>query len=196
MPEPIDQIEFLIYGKIIIDHIRSSAGRIGSNVLGGGGPQAAFGARLWNDSIGLITRSGKDLSDDHIASLKQLNIDLEGWHGFDDIPTPQCLLQYNETEAIVNGRLISNHHDWANLLLMNLSLPRHYRNPRALHLITEFPHEEMALDALQMRKHGTIISLEPLIDPNDWDNRDSMLNLIRQVDIVTPDWQSASSIAN
>ncbi len=53
-------VDYVIYGKIIIDDIVVAGSRLRS-VLGGGGPQAAFGARLWNESVGFLSRSGGDL---------------------------------------------------------------------------------------------------------------------------------------
>ena len=51
----------LVYGKIIIDNIWLRSGKLHRSALGGGGPQAAFGMRLWHDPVALLTRSGTDL---------------------------------------------------------------------------------------------------------------------------------------
>jgi len=61
---------FLVYGKIIIDDIRLRSGAIVSSKLGGGGPQAAFGMRLWHDDVALLTRSGDDLDPSHLRTLR------------------------------------------------------------------------------------------------------------------------------
>ena len=45
-------------------------------MLGGGGPQAAFGARLWSDSVGFLSRSGSDLAEAQVEALHALDIDL------------------------------------------------------------------------------------------------------------------------
>ena len=62
------------------------------SVLGGGGPQAAFGARIWSDSVGFLSRSGSDLADAQVEVLRGLDIDLTGWRQFPDIPTPRTLM--------------------------------------------------------------------------------------------------------
>jgi 2-dehydro-3-deoxygluconokinase len=62
-------------------------------------------------------------------------------------------------------------------------------------LITEFHDEPMVQEALRLRQAGALFSLEPIIDYQTWHNRDQMLALIEQVDIVSPDWPSASGIA-
>src|SRR5215213_10056835 len=108
---PVDMVDckYVIYGKIIIDDIavkgtpgdwgpglpgdsgqgtpgdRGQGDRVRS-VLGGGGPQAAFGARLWSDSVGFLSRSGGDLAAAHIDTLHALDVDLAGWSQFPDIP--------------------------------------------------------------------------------------------------------------
>lgn len=46
---------------IILDDIVLSDGTTHMGVLGGGGPQAAFGMRLWSDSVGLIASVGPDM---------------------------------------------------------------------------------------------------------------------------------------
>ena len=69
--------KYVIYGKIIVDDIVVAGTRVRS-VLGGGGPQAAFGARLWSDSVGFVSRSGSDLAVSQVDALRGLDIDLAG----------------------------------------------------------------------------------------------------------------------
>ncbi|MCC6191155.1 MAG: hypothetical protein IT318_19210 [Anaerolineales bacterium] len=47
-------------------------------VLGGGGPQTAFGLRLWADHVGLAARVGADLPDWVWAWLRAASIDTAG----------------------------------------------------------------------------------------------------------------------
>ena len=194
-------IEFLIYGKIIIDDIRLRNGEIVHSVLGGGGPQAAFGARLWHDSVGLLSRSGEDIEAEHVKTLHELAVDLTGWITYADIPTARGKMLYDENEYQVHeeergGKRLTKHESWFKLLGQKLPLPESYRQPRAIHLITEFHDEPMVQDALHLRQKGVLLSLEPIIDHQTWHNRDQMLALIRQVDLVSPDWPTASGMAN
>jgi hypothetical protein len=80
-------VKYVIYGKIIIDDIRTSDGRLVQDVLGGGGPQGAFGARLWSDSVGLLSRSGRDINAGHTETIEGLGIDVSGWAKYPDILT-------------------------------------------------------------------------------------------------------------
>lgn len=193
-------IDILIYGKIIIDDIRLQNGEIVRNVLGGGGPQALFGARLWHDSVGFLSRSGEDIAPEHVQTLHDLDVDLTGWVRFADIPTPRGTMLYDENEYLASeeGRADkrpSQREDWFKLLAQKLPIPPSYQQPRAIHLITEFYDEPMVQDALRLRQQGTLFSLEPIIDYQTWHNRDQMLSLIQQVDIVSPDWPTASGMA-
>jgi sugar/nucleoside kinase (ribokinase family) len=81
------------------------------------------------------------------------------------------------------------------LLKEVLPIPPTYQNPKVIHLITEYAHEPMANEALKMKANGSIYSLEPIIDWHHWTNKDEMLAYFPEVDIVTPDWPSASGIA-
>lgn len=193
-------IEFLIYGKIIIDDIRLGSGEIVRGVLGGGGPQALFGARLWHDSVGFLSRSGEDIAAQHVQTLHELAVDLGGWVRFADIPTPRGTMLYDEDEYLESGEERADKRpfqrdNWFKLLAQKLPIPQNYQQPSAIHLITEFHDEPMVQDALRLRQQGVLFSLEPIIDYQTWHNRDQMVSLIQQVDIVSPDWPSASGIA-
>ena len=193
-------MDFLIYGKIIIDDIRLANGQIVRGILGGGGPQAAFGARLWSDSIGFLTRSGIDMEEGPKQTLYQLDIDLQGWHKYPDIPTPRTRMIYDDDEYLVSEdgnflQMVVSREEWQRLLAQELTLPAGYQQPKAIHLITEFYDEPMVQTALALQAQGAILSLEPLIDFRGWRNKDRILEFISLVDIVSPDWPSASGIA-
>jgi len=194
-------MDYLIYGKIIIDDIKLATGEIARNILGGGGPQAAFGSRLWSDSIGFLSRSGTDIEATHVQTLQHLRIDLSGWHKYADIPTPRNhLMDYDDEGYMIDEkgqrrRVVMNTRDWLRLLAQVVTLPAGYQQPRLIHLITEFYDEPMIETAMALREKGVIFSLEPLIDFTTWSNKAGILALIEQADLVTPDWPSASGIA-
>lgn len=191
---PARLIDYVIYGKVIIDDIQLADGRLVRGLLGGGGPQAACGARLWSEGVGLVTRTGADLVPAQETALRALDVDLQGWREFPGIPTPRTLMRYDGQEYLTGG-LASCREDWTCLLDQRVPLPPAYRQPKAIHLITEFPDEPMVADALALRGRGAILSLEPLLlsmEPEEWDR---MLALVRQVDMVTPDWPAARAVA-
>jgi sugar/nucleoside kinase (ribokinase family) len=193
-------IAYAVYGKIIIDNIRLSEGSVVRGVLGGGGPQGAFGARLWSDSVGFLSRSGSDIPPDAADMLRGLDIDLGGWVKYEDLATFRGGLAYDEQQLLLadnplKAEMPSLPGHWDAMLSRPIALPETYRAPRAIHLITEYYDEPMVKDALALRAAGAVFSLEPIIDYRKWTNREQMLSLFPQVDIVTPDWPSASGIA-
>lgn len=194
-------VDYVVYGKIIIDDIRLKSGKIVRNQLGGGGPQGAFGARLWDSSVGLLTRSGTNIHPQPKAVLEAIGINLEGWVQYPDLPTPHGLMAYDENEYMIGEidhekRKEEFMRKMGELLSREVPIPESYQSPKVIHLITEYTHEPMANHALAMKMNGgAIYSLEPIIDWHHWTNREEMIEYFPQVDIVTPDWPSASGIA-
>lgn len=192
-------IKYVIYGKIIIDDIRTSDGRFVQDVLGGGGPQGAFGARIWSDSVGLLSRSGMDISAAHKETIERLAIDVSGWVKYDDILTPHVGMAYDEkgerSGFVVDPDRAVGSENWVRLLSQPLTLPPDYQTPVVIHLICERPTDPMIKTALDLKARGTIFSLEPIMDYHRWSNRDDFINLFKQVDVITPDWLSASGLA-
>lgn len=196
-------VDYLIYGKIIIDNIRLDDGSLIKEMLGGGGPQALFGALLWEDSVGFLSRSGTNIDPVFVQELRALGADLAGYRQYEDIETMYGqMMEYDENQylrvaPISANTTVSTKEDWVRLLAQDLELPATYQaNPSAIHLITEFPDEAMVKSALALKAEmGACFSLEPLIDYRDWQNKEGMLALLPQVDIVTPDWPSAAGFA-
>lgn len=193
-------VDYVVYGKIIIDDIRLKSGEIVHNQLGGGGPQGAFGAFLWEPSVGILTRSGTDIDPKPKAALHAIGYDLAGWVQYPDLPTPHGLMAYDENEYMAfegdfEKRKETFMRKMGELLARDIPIPESYQSPKVIYLITEFSKETMAIEALQMKALGAIYSLEPLIDWHNWSNRDELVAYFPKVDIVTPDWPSASGIA-
>jgi sugar/nucleoside kinase (ribokinase family) len=199
IPE-LTPVDYVVYGKIIIDDIRLKSGEIARGVLGGGGPQGAFGARLWADRVGFMSRSGTDIEPRFIEDLRNLDIDLSGYVQYEHIRTPRSSMFYDENEYIDMSQrkgpvMVVTREEFLELLNQRLTLPAHFRSPRAVHLITEFANEPMVLDALELREQGAIISLEPIIDFRTWSNKADIEALLPQCEIATPDWPAASGWA-
>jgi cytidine kinase len=192
--------DYVIYGKIIIDDIRLKSGEVVHELLGGGGPQGAFGARLWDSSVGLLTRSGTDIPEKPRQNLIDLDIDLSGWMRYDDLPTARGLMAYDENEYMTGEMDFEKRKEafmrvMGEMLSREIPVPESCQSPKVIHLITEYVDEPMANTALSIKKVGAIYSLEPIIDYHHWSNRKAMIAYFNQVDVLTPDWPSASGIA-
>jgi sugar/nucleoside kinase (ribokinase family) len=188
-------INYVVYGKIIVDDVHLPDGRAIRGKLGGGGPQAAFGARLWDESVGVLSRSGTDLQQASLNTLRGLKVDLQGWRQVADIPTPHCVMRYDGEEGLVEARLTTSQEDWDRLLAEELRLPDDYLGAKALHLVTEFPGEQLVRLAMDLRSSGLVLSLEPLLTAGVPNQLDGMRTLLRYVDVVTPDWAAARLLA-
>src|SRR6476620_5162558 len=99
-------LDYVIYGKIIVDAFHLQDGTI-RTALGGGGPQAAFGARLWSDAVGLLSRTGGDFEERYADELRGLDLDLAGWRQFADIPQPWARMVYDQDELMIGGLVSS-----------------------------------------------------------------------------------------
>src|SRR5260221_6260662 len=70
-------MDYVTFG-IIIDDLERADGLSRSALLGGGGPESAFGMRLWSESVGLVARVGADLPDAAWQWLSASGVDAEG----------------------------------------------------------------------------------------------------------------------
>jgi sugar/nucleoside kinase (ribokinase family) len=60
-----------------------------------------------------------------------------------------------------------------------------------MHLITEYVDENMMIQALEMKKKGSILSFEPLVDVHQWTNKEEIISFMPNVDCISPDWPTA-----
>lgn len=184
-------IRYVAFG-LVVDDILWADGRQAAGVLGGGGPQAAFGMRLWSEGVGLIAAVGEDWPEAHRAQLAAADIDLRGvrtgpWR------TPRAWQVYDGA-----GR---RHHqwqvppgddqpDWARSLEL---APADYRSARGYHVGVH--PESAALDFVRnLQARGGRVSLElfrPAVRPLD----DSALRaLVSAPDILSLNLAEAQSV--
>jgi len=195
-------IDYVIYGRIIIDKIYLPNGEVVENLLGGGSPQAAFGARVWSKSVGLLVRSGVDIPAEAVKSMQALDIDLSGWVKYPDLATTMGIpIRYDhEDYRIVDLSAedkIRNFYDrFTKFHSRIIPIPESYRAPKVVHFLSDLPQEPMIESIFKLRETGAIVSLEPMIDCKTWSNLDGMLELIKKADIISPDWPSAAKVAN
>ena len=194
-------IDYSIYGKIIIDSIRLLDETIVHRRLGGGGPQAAFGARVWSPSVALASRIGSGFDHDLADQLAGLDVNTESVLTIPEVDTLRGFMSYDDDDYLVTrdqrtrARLDKLFADLAVMLRYDVELSRNGSLPKVCHLITEYFSEDAVQQALRMKEHGTILSLEPIIDHRAWSNRDELIDFLPHVDVVSPDWPSAAGLA-
>ncbi len=190
-------IDYVVYGKTIIDSIKLLSGEIIFEQLGGGGPQGAFGARVWDDSVGLVTRLGSFYPPSVQDKMSGIRVNLEGVFQDKSLNTLQSSMIYDENDYVTYTQeqrldmMNRFHNDLFQLLAHNIQLPESYKSPKVIHLITEYIDEDMVLKALEMQKQGSLFSFEPLVDVHNWSNKDEIISFLPIVDCVSPDWPTA-----
>jgi sugar/nucleoside kinase (ribokinase family) len=197
----------LVAFGIILDDLVFPDGRTALGVLGGGGPQSAFGMRLpalagWTEKsdVGLVAGVGRDLPDAARAWLDSAGIDLTGVR-ISHLPTPRAW-QVLEADGRrtqvwrVEGRIVG-----AQLGRTLDRIPPAYRSARGFHL--GIHPDEPDLDFIyQLRQlhfpvsntQHPLISLEPF-KPADHPPADAALRqLCSAADIFSPNLAEARSL--
>jgi cytidine kinase len=133
-------------------------------LLGGGGPQTAFGMRLWAESVGLAGWIGPDFSSGHRRWLEQMDIDMAALH-IGAMPTLHAAQEYRPDDD-QPGEL-RRHHRWlstpeavaAYTHFTWKGLPEAYQAARGYH----FGIHPGAVDwpfFTALRQNGALLSLE------------------------------------
>lgn len=152
-------MDFVAFG-LIIDDIVFSDGRTAMTVLGGGGPQTAFGMKLWADQVGLVAGVGPDLPAEALTWLELSGLDLGGLRRSTQWPTPRAwqILEADGRRTQVwrvRGPAIG-----AQLGRRLEYLPDNYRQAHGFHLGVH--PEDPDLDFINaLRQTGAVVSIEP-----------------------------------
>ncbi|MEM7343114.1 MAG: PfkB family carbohydrate kinase [Chloroflexota bacterium] len=178
---------------IIIDDIVFPDGRTAMGVLGGAGPQTAFGMKLWADKVGLVAGIGSDLPEAAHQWLEQAGIDLTGLRLSPDLPTPRAwqLMEWDGKRTQVwriPGPVIGQQ------LGQSLEkFPPSYRHAKAFHLGVH--PEDPPLEFIQsLRDQGATVSIE-LFRPAEQPLTDEALQaLVTAAHIFSPNEYEARSL--
>jgi sugar/nucleoside kinase (ribokinase family) len=125
-------MDYVTFG-IILDDLERADGLSRHGLLGGGGPQSAFGMRLWSESVGLAARVGADLPESAWHWLRASGIDTAGvavtaW------PTLRALQYLDETGRRRQTWRVPEAAILAQLQRTVADLPATYRAARGWHL--------------------------------------------------------------
>jgi sugar/nucleoside kinase (ribokinase family) len=184
-------VDFVAFG-IIIDDIVFPDGRTEMGVLGGGGPQAAFGMRLWADRVGLVSGVGKDLPEAVPAWFDACGIDTEGLR-VTDFPTARAW-QVMETD----GRRTQIFRISGEAVGMQVGrslavLPESYRQARGYHfgIHPDEPAEGFTRD---LHRLGRTVSVEPFKEALKPASESSLRELFETIEIYSPNLSEARSL--
>lgn len=146
--------------SLIIDDIVFPDGQTAMGVLGGGGPQTAFGLKLWADRVGLVGGIGSDLPPAALAWLEASGIDTQGLRHSAQWPTPRAWQILEADGRRTQVWRIPGPAIGAQLGRRMECLPPSYRRARGFHLGVH--PEEPGLDFIRaLRGAGGVVSIEP-----------------------------------
>ncbi len=184
-------MDYVAFG-IILDDIEFADGHVARAVLGGGGPQTAFGMRLWSERVGLVARVGGDLPAEVRGWLDAAAIDTSGvlttaW------PTLRAVQRLD-----VRGR---RRHEWLSpgeaigpqLSRAAGDLPPSYRSARGFHVGLHSDEPDLAFLA-GLRALGGLVSVEPFRRAAQRPTPEALRALLTACDIFSPNVAGAESL--
>jgi len=185
-------IDFVTFG-IILDDIVCPDGTTHMGVLGGGGPQTAWGmaAALGSGAtVGLVAGVGRDLDERLLAPLIAAGIDLTGLR-LTDLPTPRA---WQVTEA--DGRRTQVWRVPPETLGAQLArrwdvLPESYRAARHFHWGIHPDDPAASAFAAELTAQGKRVSLEPFRPPQRPLDDEALRALLAACAVFSPNWEEA-----
>jgi len=151
-------IDFVTF-TIIIDDIVFPDGRTEMGLLGGSGPQTAFGMRLWTKKVGLVAGVGPDLPPDSKDWFAAFDIDTEGLLYTDRWPTPRAWQAMEEDGRRTQVWRVPGPAIAHQLRHQTAQLPPSYQPAKAFHLGIH-PGDADLNFIHALRKQGAVVSLE------------------------------------
>ena len=184
-------VDYVAFG-IIIDDIVFPDGVTRMGVLGGGGPQAAFGMSLWSDEVGLVAEVGEDLPPEALGWLQASGIKLEGLRKTDR-PTPRAW-QAMETDG-KRTQIWRGKADVINEQLKRsiTTLPFSYRKAMGYHFGIH-PLEPDLDFIVELSKLGGMVSVEPFKPSDRLLSIEESNQLLSKVDIFSPNLAEARTM--
>jgi sugar/nucleoside kinase (ribokinase family) len=152
-------VDFVTY-SIIIDDLVFPDGRTEMGVLGGSGPQTAFGMKLWADGVGLVGGIGYGFPEDAMAWIEAMAIDTRGIRRYPHHPTLRAwqIFEVDGRRTQVwrtQGQAIPDQ-----LALRFADLPASYRTVKGFHYGIHPEQPNLAV-AEQLRVNGVTVGIEP-----------------------------------
>jgi sugar/nucleoside kinase (ribokinase family) len=152
-------INYVAFG-LILDDIHFPDGREFQSILGGGGPQVAFGMRLWSNHVGLIAGVGPDLPEDILQWFDQSRIDRQGVY-IGKQPTLRAIQNLDKDGNRIQTWLSDpvGLQEYLNLSIKQI--PQSYKSAKVFHLGIHPDDWETSLDfMLELKRLGALVSLE------------------------------------
>ncbi len=177
---------------VIIDNVAFPDGRVVADLLGGGGPQTAFGMRLWSEGVGLAARVGADMPASAWAWLRDTDIDTEGVR-VTEWPTLRAWQHLSADGGRRHAWQVPGPAIGAQLARSVAALPEGYRAAKGWHL--GLHPEEPNLEFLAgLRALGGLVSVEPFRAAQTRPTPEVLRAWLTSTDIFSPNLAGAQSL--
>lgn len=180
--------------SLIIDDLVLPDGRTYMGLLGGGGPQTAFGMKLWTaGSVGICGGVGSDFPSAAQEWLDAMEVDTAGVRLQPQHPTLRAwqILEEDGTRTQIwrtRGSVIPAHLAFAPDLI-----PPAYWGARGFHFGIHPEHPNLAI-MQALRAQGTVVSVEPFRAAAQRLSDDELKTLLGSCDIFSPNVEEAISL--
>ena len=189
----MDKINFVAFG-VIFDDIVSPEGHTHMKVLGGGGPQTAFGMRLWSPEVGLAAGVYKDDLEFINSWLSRSEIDQAGIRS-SSLPTPRAW-QLLETDGRRTQVWRVSQETIQNQLHRSVGdLPADYRQASGFHFGIHPDTPDLDFMAF-LHEFGGIVSVEPFKPADEVPTPKELRNLLTNIDIFSANQLEAYSLVS
>lgn len=179
--------------SLIIDDIVFPDGQTAMGVLGGGGPQTAFGMKLFAKHVGLAAGIGHNFPPHAQAWLDKMGIDSAAMRRYPDFETLRAwqIMDWDGRRTQVwrtQGPAIS-----AQLALDFDTLPPSYQHARGFHMGVHPEHPNLAL-LHALKRSGVMVSVEPFRHSSRLLTDNEVRALMEVCHIFSPNLYEARSI--
>jgi sugar/nucleoside kinase (ribokinase family) len=184
-------VDFITFG-LIIDDIVAPDGQTIMGVLGGGGPQTAFGMRVWSDSVGLVGGLGADAPNSVREWLDQSGVDTQGIRTT-EFPTLRAwqVMEPDGRRTQVWRMPVSAIDPQIGRTMERI--PSAYRNAKGYHF--GIHPDEPDLDFIrELRKERGLVSIEPFMAAQHGKIKNKVRGLLTECDIFSPNYDEAISL--
>jgi sugar/nucleoside kinase (ribokinase family) len=166
--------------------------------LGGGSPQAALAAQLWDDKskVGLVAPVGQKFDQAMLQGLDLAGVDTKGVTRLTGYVTPRMQIRYDSDKTVWTPG--EGWDRWEELKQENLPLAPELDGAPLVHIITEGSggaETQMAFDYLA-RNPPALLSIEPVMPDVSAGAVEALTPHAAAADLVCPDWETALGISH
>jgi sugar/nucleoside kinase (ribokinase family) len=180
--------------SIVIDDVVLPDGRSCMGLLGGGGPQAAFGMKLWTqEQVGICAGVGADFPAPSQRWLETLGVDVAGVRRQPQHPTLRAWQILEEDGRRTQVWRTDSQHIPAQLAFTPAMVPPAYWGARGFHFGVH-PERPNLLIMQALRARGITVSVEPFRAAAQALTDEELAALVSNCDIFSPNVEEARSL--